>query len=44
MLGASLIVAVAAACQVVAPRLRLPALVLLLPAGFVRPKVRWGRQ
>lgn len=35
VLGASLIVAVAAACQVVAPRLRLPALVLLLPAGFV---------
>ncbi len=35
VLGMSLIVAVAAACQVVAPRLRLPALVLLLPAGFV---------
>lgn len=35
ILGITLIFAVAAACQVVAPRLRLPALVLLLPAGFL---------
>lgn len=35
VLGMSLIVAVATACQLAAPRLRVPALVLLLPAGFV---------
>jgi NhaP-type Na+/H+ or K+/H+ antiporter len=34
-LGITLIFAVAMLCQVVAPRLRVPALVLLLPAGFV---------
>jgi NhaP-type Na+/H+ or K+/H+ antiporter len=34
-LGITLIFAVAMLCQVVAPRLRIPALVLLLPAGFV---------
>lgn len=33
--GIALIVGIALACQVVAPRLRLPALVLLLPAGFL---------
>ena len=35
ILGITLIFAVATACQAVAPRLRVPALVLLLPAGFV---------
>lgn len=35
VLGITLIIAVATACQVLAPRLRVPALVLLLPAGFV---------
>lgn len=35
VLGISLIVGVATACQLLAPRLRVPALVLLLPAGFV---------
>lgn len=35
VLGMSLIVGVAALCQVIAPRLRMPALVLMLPAGFV---------
>lgn len=35
VLGITLIIAVATACQMVAPRLRVPALVLLLPAGFV---------
>lgn len=34
-LGISIIVALAAACQLVAPHLRIPALVLLLPAGFL---------
>ncbi|MFM8829120.1 MAG: cation:proton antiporter [Actinomycetota bacterium] len=35
ILGITLIIAVATACQALAPRLRIPALVLLLPAGFV---------
>lgn len=35
VLGITLIIAVATACQLLAPRLRVPALVLLLPAGFV---------
>ena len=35
ILGISLIFAVAMVCQVLAPRLRVPSLVLLLPAGFV---------
>jgi len=35
VLGISLIIAVATACQLAAPRLHVPALVLLLPAGFV---------
>jgi len=35
ILGISLIVGVATVCQLVAPRLHVPALVLLLPAGFV---------
>lgn len=35
MLAAALIFGIATACQVIAPRLRLPALILLLPAGFV---------
>lgn len=35
MLAAALIFGIATACQVVAPKLRIPALVLLLPAGFL---------
>lgn len=35
ILGITLIFAVAIACQAIAPRLRIPSLVLLLPAGFV---------
>ncbi|MBU6363991.1 MAG: cation:proton antiporter [Acidobacteria bacterium] len=35
ILGITLIFAVATACQAIAPRLRIPSLVLLLPAGFV---------
>ena len=35
MLAAALIFGIATACQVIAPRLRIPALILLLPAGFV---------
>ncbi|MFM8773502.1 MAG: cation:proton antiporter [Actinomycetota bacterium] len=35
MLAAALVVGLATACQVLAPRLRVPALLLLLPAGFV---------
>ena len=35
VLGIALIFAVATVCQVMAPRLRVPSLVLLLPAGFV---------
>lgn len=35
MLAAALIFGIATACQVIAPRLRLPALILLLPAGFI---------
>lgn len=35
MLAAALIFGIATACQVIAPRLRVPALILLLPAGFV---------
>lgn len=35
ILAVVLVFAIATACQVIAPRLRVPALVLLLPAGFV---------
>ena len=35
MLAAALIFGLAAACQVIAPKLRMPALVLLLPFGFI---------
>ena len=35
MLAVALIFGIATACQLVAPRLRIPALVLLLPAGFL---------
>lgn len=35
MLAAAIIFGLATACQVVAPRLRIPALVLLLPVGFL---------
>lgn len=35
MVAAALVVGLATACQVLAPRLRIPALILLLPAGFV---------
>lgn len=34
-LAAALVFGIATACQVVAPRLRIPALILLLPAGFI---------
>lgn len=35
MLAAALVMGLATACQVVAPRLRIPALILLLPTGFL---------
>lgn len=35
MLAAALVMGLATACQVVAPRLRIPSLILLLPAGFL---------
>jgi NhaP-type Na+/H+ or K+/H+ antiporter len=35
MLAAALVFGLATACQVIAPLLRIPALILLLPAGFV---------
>lgn len=35
MLAAALVFGLATACQVIAPRLRIPALVLLLPVGFL---------
>lgn len=35
MLAAALIIGIATACQVIAPLLRVPALILLLPAGFL---------
>lgn len=35
MLAAAIVMGLATACQVVAPRLRIPALILLLPVGFV---------
>ena len=35
MLAAALIFGIATACQVIAPRLRIPSLILLLPAGFL---------
>ena len=35
MLAAALIIGIATACQLIAPRLRIPALILLLPAGFL---------
>lgn len=34
MLAAALVVGIATACQIIAPRLRIPSLILLLPAGF----------
>jgi NhaP-type Na+/H+ or K+/H+ antiporter len=34
-IGVALIVGIAAACQVIAPKLHVPALLLLLPAGFL---------
>lgn len=34
MLAVALVVGLATVCQVIAPRLRIPALILLLPAGF----------
>ena len=44
MLAAALIIGIATACQIIAPRLRIPALILLLPAGFllgvVAPELR----
>ncbi|MFA7265813.1 MAG: cation:proton antiporter, partial [Candidatus Nanopelagicales bacterium] len=33
--GIAIIVGLAAACQLIAPKLKIPALVLLLPAGFI---------
>lgn len=35
MLAAALVFGLATACQVIAPRLRIPALILLLPVGFL---------
>jgi hypothetical protein len=35
MLAAALVFGIATACQVIAPLLRVPALILLLPAGFL---------
>lgn len=35
ILAVALVIGVATACQLVAPRLRIPALILLLPAGFL---------
>lgn len=35
MLAAALMFGIATACQVIAPRLRIPSLILLLPAGFI---------
>lgn len=35
MLATALVIGLATACQVVAPRLRVPSLILLLPAGFL---------
>lgn len=35
MLAAALVIGIATACQVIAPLLRVPALILLLPAGFL---------
>jgi NhaP-type Na+/H+ or K+/H+ antiporter len=44
MLAAAVVAGLATACQVVAPRLRIPSLVLLLPAGFalglLAPQIR----
>ena len=44
MLAAALVFGIATACQVIAPRLRIPSLILLLPAGFllglVAPQLR----
>lgn len=45
MLAAALVMGLATACQVVAPRLRIPSLILLLPAGlllgFLAPQLRF---
>lgn len=45
LLAAALVFGIATACQVIAPKLRVPALVLLLPAGFLlgffAPQYRW---
>lgn len=35
MLAAALVMGLATACQIIAPRLRIPSLILLLPAGFL---------
>ena len=35
MLAAALVFGLATTCQVIAPRLRIPALILLLPVGFL---------
>lgn len=44
MLAAALVLGLATACQIIAPRLRIPALILLLPVGFllglVAPQLR----
>lgn len=44
MLAVALVVGVATACQVIAPKLRIPSLILLLPAGFalglIAPQLR----
>lgn len=37
--GIAIIVGLAAACQLIAPKLKIPALVLLLPAGFIAGNV-----
>lgn len=45
MFAAALVFGIATACQVIAPRLKVPGLILLLPAGFllgiIAPQYRW---
>lgn len=45
LIAAALVFGIATACQVIAPKLHVPALVLLLPAGFllglIGPQYRW---
>jgi NhaP-type Na+/H+ or K+/H+ antiporter len=51
VLGFGITVILAVGCQIIAAKFRLPAIVLLLPAGFiaghyiteVNPERRWGR-